>query len=157
MPDGTIGYIDPHTGQMVMQESPVTSSPVNSAEHFGSNGYQFGDLMSGNGAARVQANAQWELQQNQQAYNSAEAEKDRQWQQAMRDSSISSAFEQYKDVGVNPYLAVMQGSQGVTSAGGSTATSGQGSVSKATQNLTGMMASAAGIGLALAKIIKALK
>lgn len=41
----------------------------------------------------------------QNAFNAAEAEKSRDWQERMRDSSLSSTIKQFKENGLNPFLA----------------------------------------------------
>lgn len=106
---------------------------------------QLGGLVTGTTLASAQAENQKELNEQQQAFNSAEAEKNRQWEQQMRDSSITSAWNQYKSLGVNPLLALDSGN-GVTSAASTAATSGNGAAALA-QNQTGSLAMASAVGI----------
>lgn len=106
---------------------------------------QLGGLITGTTLASAQAENQKELNEQQQAFNSAEAEKNRQWEEQMRDSSITSAWNQYKSLGVNPLLALDSGN-GVTSAASTAATSGNGTAALA-QNQTGSLAMASAVGI----------
>ena len=60
-------------------------------------------------------------QRRQQEFNSAEAAKEREWQEHMRDTSITSAMQQYKENGLNPALAYING--GETAPAGASASS----------------------------------
>lgn len=46
------------------------------------------------------------------AFNSAEAQKTRDWNQMMRDTQVSSYMKQLKENGINPILAVQSGFSG---------------------------------------------
>lgn len=56
---------------------------------------------------------------NEMAYNAAEAQKTRDWQEHMRDTSLTSAFNQARENGLNPY--VMLGTSGASTPGASAA------------------------------------
>lgn len=112
----------------------------------GQTGWQkLGGLISGTTLASAQAQNQLGLNEQQQAFNSAEAEKNRQWEQMMRDTSITSAWNQYEKLGVNPLLALDSGN-GVTSAASTAATSGNGTAALA-QNQAGSLAMASAVGI----------
>lgn len=130
---------------------------LNRRENNGQTGWdKLGGVISGTTLASAQAQNQKDLNLQQQGFNSAEAEKNRQWEQMMRDTSITSAWNQYEKLGVNPLLALDSGN-GVTSAASTAATSGNGTAALA-QNQTGQLAMASAVGIsailtAVAKVI----
>lgn len=83
-----------------------------------SGGYQVGGT-NGTGAIAMEFNRDMMLQQ--QAYNSAEAQKNRDWQERMSNTAYQRAMEDMKKAGLNPILAYQQG--GASTPSGSQATS----------------------------------
>lgn len=65
--------------------------------------------------------AEWNLERQKEimAYNSAEAQKNRDWQKMMSDTSYQRAMEDMQKAGLNPILAYQQG--GATTPGGASA------------------------------------
>lgn len=122
----------------------------NSSTH--SNGYSYepGDLLSGRHSAYNEWYYQTLLNNQQQEYNALEAEKARDFQREMRDTSITSAYKQYDELGVNPLLALGSSGPGVVSATSQAATGSAGEASSG--NSAGAIA-AAGLSGALAKAI----
>lgn len=122
----------------------------NSSIHSNGYSYEFGDLLSGRHSAYNQWYYQNLLNKQQQEYNSLEAEKARDFQQELRDTSITSAYKQYDELGVNPLLALGSSGPGVVSASTQAATGSSGEASSG--NSAGAIA-AAGLAGALAKAI----
>lgn len=83
--------------------------------------------------------ANYNAQQNAiaQQYNSAEAEKQRQWQEYMSNTSYQRAMEDMRKAGLNPILAYMQG-------GASTPVGSSGSISGA--SMSNLSANAGSVG-----------
>lgn len=77
----------------------------------------------GSGAAAMDFNHQMMLAQ--QAYNSAEAQKNRDWQEHMSNTAYQRAVQDMKKAGINPILAYQQG--GASTPGGSAASAGMAS------------------------------
>lgn len=80
-----------------------------------------------------------ELLNQQMAFNSAEAEKERQWQEKMRDSSYMSQINQYKALGLNPYLAL--GGSGASASMGATASASGSHRSSSGSNIANILSS----------------
>ncbi|QCS36572.1 minor capsid protein [Capybara microvirus Cap3_SP_468] len=98
------------------------SDPVNSES-------KLANFITGESATNSQYVKNLALQHDAQAFNSAESAKERDWQTQMRDSSITSTFKQYQDLGLNPLLA-LQGSGSSSASMGSSASSNASEVSK---------------------------
>lgn len=81
-------------------------------------GYQVGGT-NGTGAQVMEFNRNMMLQQ--QSYNSAEAQKNRDWQEYMSNTAYQRAMEDMKKAGLNPILAYQQG--GASTPAGGQATS----------------------------------
>lgn len=77
----------------------------------------------GSGASVTEFNR--EMMKAQQAFNSAEAQKQRDWQERMSNTAYQRAIEDMKKAGINPILAYQQG--GATTPGGSAASAGMAS------------------------------
>lgn len=114
--------------------------------------YHAGDILSGRWKAANQAAAQAQLNAQQQAFNSAEADKNRAWEEHMRDTSITSTAQQYQALGINP-LAGIAGGQGVVSTASTAATAGNG---QAAAPSSSDAASIAATAAAIAKIVATL-
>lgn len=117
-------------------------------------GYQFGDIITGQGAVRAQAAANLALQKDAQEYNSAEAQKDRDFQERMSNTSYQRAMKDLSDAGVNPLLAV-QGLSGSSTPSGSSASISQSSASKG-DSVLGNLVKVAGSAALFAKVMKIL-
>lgn len=72
-----------------------------------------------------------------QSFNASEAEKNRQFQERMSNTSYQRMMEDLRQAGVNPYLAINQG--GASSPGGSVASSGGGHNSRSGQQFSSLL------------------
>ena len=79
---------------------------------------------TGSQAASAQAQANWALQKDAQAFNSAEAQKAREFELMMSNTAYQRAFKDIEAAGYNPYLALMNGGNGASTASGQAASSG---------------------------------
>ena len=104
----------------------------------GVGGYGSGGLAtsaSSNYDASGYSQAGWDLEQTralleeQRAYNSAEAEKTRKWQEEMSNSAVQRYVKDLEAAGLNKWLAVQNGSNGASTPTGATATSSSGDAS----------------------------
>lgn len=137
------GYFDYNSGKYVNWEG---KGDINT---FFKNIY---GAVSGTSAAMVQAYNQRELQKDQQAFNSAEAQKERDYQTEMSNTAHQREVADLQAAGLNPWLSAGGGS-GATSAAGASATSSQGSASMAPNQIgNALMAGAISAG-ALVKLI----
>lgn len=97
-------------------------------------------------------NRQKELLGMQQQFNSAEALKDRNFQQMMANTAVQRRSADLKAAGFNPILAVSSASSGAVTPQGSSASSGSGS----SVSNVGRKSNTAGILAATAAILKIL-
>lgn len=116
-------------------------------------GQDLANWIDGSNAAATQYGYQSQLQEDQQAFNSAEAEKDRQFQAEQEATRYQRAAADLRAAGLNPWLAVtgMSGS----AASGSAGTSSAGSVSQQPSgaNTLSSLASTAVSAALIAKIV----
>lgn len=91
-----------------------------------------GNYLSGQSDLDAQVAAQKELLGLEQEYNSAEAEKNREWQEAMSNSAITRQMRDLKEAGLNPWLALQGGMSGASVGSGAVATSSAGSAGQRT-------------------------
>lgn len=117
----------------------------------GKDSYSYGSTdYSGFDQASWTLEQQWKLDEAERQFNSAEAQKTRDWQQYMSDTAVSRAVADIKKAGLNPWLALNGGSLGSASTpSGATASSSSGS-SKMPHNylvqlITAVISSAAGV------------
>lgn len=113
--------------------------------------YEVGDLISGRGAAKEQYQSQYALDEAERAFNSAEAQKNRNWQEYMSNTQVQRLMKDFEAAGLNPYLAINQLSGSVGS--GSSASSSSGHVDQRQTRLGSLGTTAVGIAM----IMKALK
>lgn len=130
------------------------ANPHTAWDEFLSDGYHFGDItkglsntfrdffnstdwfdVSGIRAANSANQAQWNLQKDQQAFNAAEAEKNRLWQEQMSNSAIQRQVADLKAAGLNPWLAVQGGINGAATPSSAVATSSEGSAHMANSKI----------------------
>ena len=112
-----------------------------------------GGWLDGTNAAKTQYEYNSQLQQQQQEFNSAEAEKDRQFQEYMANTQYQRGVADLRAAGLNPWLAVQGSSAAVP--GGATATSSAASVGqkKSGSEVMASLASTAVSAAIIAKIV----
>lgn len=111
-------------------------------------------------AQQAQINRDWETQERlaSQEFNSAEAEKARQFSKMMEDTRYQRTFQDMMAAGVNPMAAFMSGSASGISGAGSTAAATSSAGSGSSAGSSGNSASAvSGIIRALAGLVKVVK
>lgn len=117
--------------------------------------YHFGDLITGAGAAKTQAYNQWLLDQQERLYNSAEAQKNRDFQEYMSSTEVQRRMADYQAAGLNPYLAIQNVGGSVPA--GSSASSSSGNANMAQSRLGEFGSSALGMAVLIRTIAKVLK
>ena len=126
--------------QMMREANALQASMFNQSMAFNS---QQNDLAWERSQQNWSQTADYNAQQNAlaQQYNSAEAEKQRQWQEYMSNTSYQRAMEDMRKAGLNPILAYMQG-------GASTPVGSSGSISGASMHNLSAHAGSVGSGSA---------
>lgn len=117
-----------------------------------------GGMFDGSNAAKQQGEQNLELQKQAQGYNSAEAAKQREWEEHMASTQYQRAVEDLRKAGLNPWLAV-SGINGGSPSGASASSSASSvnmkkSGSEVLANLTQSAVSAAIIAKIVAKLVK---
>ena len=131
-----------------------------------SDGYQFGDVLNtafsplssvnqwldvtGSEAAKSQYENQLKLDELARQYNSAEAEKQRQWEENMSNTAILRHVKDLEAAGLNPWLALQNGVSQASTPSGSSASSSSGGAAMANNKLAmaaGIIATALRIAL----------
>ena len=101
---------------------------------------------------------QLELQDRQFAYNTAEADKNRAWQEEMSNTSYQRAVEDMKKAGINPIMAIQQGGastpSGASASGSSSSVPSSDIPSGASEDLIKLVGIFAGLFTAGAKTAK---
>lgn len=100
------------------------SIPADSVPYSGSStpldmSYNFGDFLFGGAASKQATYNQLLMDETNRKFTSAEALKNRQFQERMRDTAITSNIKQLKEAGLNPLLALKSLGSGGTVTGAS--------------------------------------
>lgn len=106
----------------------LAGKTFNTALNFANGKYD--DYLTGKTDYAAQVAAQKDLMDYQAGINSAEAEKNRQFEKDMSNTSYQRAVKDLEAAGLNPWLAVQNGSQGASTPAGSMASTSGSSVNQ---------------------------
>ena len=102
-----------------------------------------GNLLNGQSSLDAQYAKQLALQEQAQGYNSAEAQKDRDWQEHMSNTSYQRMMADLEAAGINPMMAFANGSMaGASTPSGSAASSSATSVGSRKENWQSLVSAA---------------